>query len=88
MSTLKNKSKSELIEEIESLKKRIKECERIKDMLQESEERFHNIFEHSGEGIFLINPKGYFLDVNQKICQMFGYTRQEFLQVHVTNLHP
>ncbi len=41
--------------------------------LQESELRFHNVFENSGAGIALVNNSGQFRLANPALCQMLGY---------------
>jgi PAS domain S-box-containing protein len=44
------------------------------------------IFEGSLDGIFVIDLDGRYVDVNPAGCQMFGYTRDEFLSADVTLL--
>ena len=51
---------------------------------RESEERFHAAFEQAGVGMGLrdIDPlKPRWLRVNQKLCDILGYTREELLQL-------
>ncbi|HEV7392122.1 MAG TPA: PAS domain S-box protein, partial [Burkholderiales bacterium] len=35
--------------------------------------------EHAGAGITRIDPSGHFLEVNQKFCEMVGYSREELI---------
>ncbi len=44
-----------------------------------SEQRFRATFEQSVVGIAHVNPDGRFLAVNQPMCTLLGYTRQELL---------
>lgn len=44
-------------------------------------EAFQNIFECTGDPIFIWNPLGKFLEVNQEACKQLGYTREELLQL-------
>ena len=53
---------------------------------QESEEKYHTMFEASTDAIFLETIDGRVLDANTAACQMFGYTRDEFLQMTVADL--
>ena len=53
---------------------------RAEDALRESEERFRGTFENAGVGIADCDLQGRFLRVNQKLCQIVGYTREELLQ--------
>lgn len=47
---------------------------KLKDKLQQSEEQFKGAFENSAVGMALINDEGYFIEVNQRLCEMFGYS--------------
>ncbi|HEX7615042.1 MAG TPA: PAS domain S-box protein [Thermoanaerobaculia bacterium] len=47
--------------------------------LRESEERFRATFEQAAVGIAHVGPDGRFLRVNQRLCEMVGYTREELL---------
>jgi PAS domain S-box-containing protein len=47
--------------------------------LQESEDRFRATFEQAAVGIAHVGTDGRFLRVNQKLCEMVGYTREELL---------
>ena len=53
---------------------------RTEDALRESEERFRGTFENAGVGIADCDLQGRFLRVNQKLCEIVGYTREELLQ--------
>ena len=53
---------------------------RAEDALRESEERFRGTFENAGVGIADCDLQGRFLRVNQKLCEIVGYTREELLQ--------
>ncbi len=54
--------------------------------LKESEERLRTIFESSMDGMFVIDMKGRYLDVNFAGCHMFGYTREEILSSDISLL--
>lgn len=49
------------------------------DALRESEERFRATFEQAAVGIAHVGLDGRWLRVNQKLCHMLGYTRDELL---------
>jgi PAS domain S-box-containing protein len=48
--------------------------------LQENEERFRATFEQAAVGIGHAAPDGRLLRVNQKMCDVLGYSREELLQ--------
>jgi diguanylate cyclase (GGDEF)-like protein/PAS domain S-box-containing protein len=50
--------------------------------LFQSENRLHSTFEQAAVGIALVDINGYFLQVNQKLCSIVGYTREELLQLN------
>jgi PAS domain S-box-containing protein len=48
--------------------------------LYESEERYRVMFELAGVGIAHVGIDGHWLQVNQKLCDIVGYTREELLE--------
>jgi len=53
------------------------------------EERFRATFEQAAVGIAHTEPEGRFLQVNQKLCEMLGYTRDELLGMSAIEVtHP
>ena len=54
--------------------------------LRESEGRFRHLFEQASDGIVLADMMGHYLDVNHRGCQMVGYSREELLNMRVTDL--
>jgi len=54
------------------------------DALRASEERFFSIFNSVNDAIFIHDAdSGAILDVNNKMCDMYGYTREEALMADV-----
>lgn len=64
---------------VEQLSHHIAEQERISRALKESEEYFRNAFDHAA-GMALISPDGAWLQVNNSLCSMLGYTEEELLE--------
>jgi PAS domain S-box-containing protein len=63
--------------------------QRAEDSLRESEERFRIIVEQAGVGIGQTNQEGRFVLVNPKMCDILGYTAEEFLALTWPQLtHP
>lgn len=50
---------------------------KLEDELRHSEEQFKEAFEHSPAGMALIDLKGAYIEVNEKLCQILGYSYQE-----------
>ena len=55
--------------------------------LKESEEKYRDLFHHSNDAIFLHGMKGRIADVNQKVVDLLGYSREEVLALNVMDLH-
>jgi len=47
--------------------------------LQDSEERFRTTFEQAAVGIAHVEPGGSFIRINQKFCDIVGYTKDEIV---------
>ena len=55
----------------------------------EGEARFRKIFDHSNDGIFLIDvERDAIIDVNGRACALLGYSREELLGASMGQLHP
>ncbi len=56
---------------------------------RQSEERFHKIFDHSNDAIFILDPqRDKIIDVNSKACEMLGYSRERLLSMAISDIHP
>src|SRR5918997_3615247 len=58
--------------------------------LGESEERFRATFEQAAVGVAHVGPDGRWLRVNDKVCEITGYTREELSRLafqDITHLH-
>lgn len=47
--------------------------------LKASEESYRGLFDTVGEAIYILDKYGRFLDVNQRVCEMFGYEKSEII---------
>ena len=89
-------STEESADEVAALRNRLLELEsalaehkRSEQALRKTEERFHKIFDHSNDAIFLVDPlQDEILDVNPKACTMLDYAREELLSVPMSIIHP
>ncbi len=88
MTTLKNKSKSELIEEIESLKMQVQELKSNEDILLGSEEKFTKTFNSSPCPMIISEIEtGNIIDVNRGFTNMLMYSREELIGKNVFELN-
>ncbi len=51
---------------------------KLNDKLLQSEERFKGAFFHSSLGMAIVDLEGYWIEVNDRLCQILGYTKEEF----------
>ncbi len=56
------------------------ERKRAEGRLKESEKRFHNYFEMPFMGMAITSPDKEWLEANDKLCSMLGYSREELLK--------
>ncbi len=64
----------------------ITEWKHAEQVLRESEARYRAIFEGVQDAIFVETPAGKILDANQRACEMYGYSREQFLGMPVARL--
>ncbi len=60
----------------------ITEQKKAEEALECSEKRFRAVFEQSSMGMCVVSPEGRFLQVNQAICTMLGYSEPELLTMN------
>ena len=69
--------------------KNIEAAEKHLAQLQESESRFRSAFDHSAVGMALVDPQGRWLQVNQALCHILGYSERELVgQSFQSLVHP
>ena len=54
--------------------------------LEEREQRLRTILDTALDGFWLVDTQGKFLEVNDVYCVMSGYTREEMLQMHISEV--
>src|SRR5262245_17127109 len=62
-------------DEMQSLREDLKHVEALRD----SEALFRAIFENAAVGIARVAPDGHWLEVNQRLCDIVGYSREELM---------
>lgn len=51
---------------------------KLNDDLSRSEQQFKGAFEHSGLGMAIVDVNGYYLETNDRLTEILGYTKKEF----------
>lgn len=55
-------------------------------VIRDAEARFSNFFENAAVGMAQLTPSGEWLRVNERLCQLLGYTREELVQTNFQQL--
>jgi diguanylate cyclase (GGDEF)-like protein/PAS domain S-box-containing protein len=66
----------------------VTETRRAQEALRASEEQFRVTFERAPVGMALRGMDGRWLDVNPKLCEILGYTREEMLSTTSVDITP
>jgi PAS domain S-box-containing protein len=56
---------------------------RNEEILRESEEKFRIAFDNAPTGMSIIDDKFNYIEVNPLLCEMFGYSKDEFLKQNI-----
>ena len=79
---MKNKTKAQLIDEIEKLQKRVKKLQKSesksKQTIKDSDIEYRTLVENGMDGIYIINTKG-FEYVNPAFEQILGYKGRRYI---------
>ena len=51
-----------------------------------SESRYRTLFDYAPDGIIICNSRGIYLDVNARLCEMLGYTRDELIGMDASQI--
>ena len=63
-----------------ALQSEIRERQQIDAALSESNQQFRSTFNQAAVGIAHVSPDGKWLQVNERLCEILGYSREELLQ--------
>ncbi len=56
--------------------------------LRKSEEKYRSLMDQANDAFVVVDLEGKLLDVNRAAEKMFGYSKEELLQLHALDLHP
>ena len=58
----------------------------LAQQLQVCEARYRTLFDYAQVGVVLADAESYYLDANPSACEMFGYSRDELVGLHTSDL--
>ena len=86
---LSTRQLEELRSKVVELEAARKEWNETAEALRTSEEAFRTIFDHSNDGILVVDAdRDEIIQVNSKACEMLGYARAELLSLPMSAIHP
>ena len=57
------------------------------EFLRDSEKKYRTLFENSKDAIYINTKEGRFIDLNQSMLDLFGYTREEMMEITKSELY-
>ena len=73
---------------IEGTSQDITQRKQMEEVLQESEEKYRSLVEHAYDAIMIADFEGNLLEVNKKTEELLGYTKEELLDINISQIHP
>ena len=64
----------------------ITERKLAEEVLREREAKFKSYVENAPYGVFIVNEKGHYLEVNKAACKITGYTEDELINLSIPKL--
>ena len=61
--------------------------EQTEQALKQSEVKYYECFHSSKDALFITSINDYFIDVNEAMANLFGYTRNEFFKLRVSDIY-
>jgi PAS domain S-box-containing protein len=71
---------------VRNIKQLINEILKSSDIIKESEQKYRSLLEHASDAIYLTDADNNFIEVNESMCEMTGYSREELFRLKVEGL--
>ena len=76
------------LENIQGFISDITDRKNVETALKKSEKKFRNYVENAPVGVYVVNEKAQYVEVNKAATDMTGYSKSELLNMKVSDLHP
>ncbi|PJB35551.1 MAG: hypothetical protein CO108_25370 [Deltaproteobacteria bacterium CG_4_9_14_3_um_filter_63_12] len=73
-------------ERTHELELELAERKRVEQALRDSEANYRSLFEHAPIGILIADQQSFYLDANEGMCRLLGYSREELVGLHASNI--
>jgi len=71
---------------IKNIKDLIKDILNGSNNVKKSEEKYRMLIGHASDAIYILDAPGNFVDVNESMCKMTGYSKEELLQLKIDDI--
>lgn len=78
--------KQRILNDADLLKKSAHELGQMNDALKKSEEKYRSYIDNAPDGIFVVDENGKCLEVNDSAAAITGYSKEELLQMSVSDI--
>ncbi|MGZ3750264.1 MAG: PAS domain S-box protein [Mucilaginibacter sp.] len=71
---------------IKNIRNLIRDMAKGRDIIKESENKYRSILENASDAIYLADNEGRFIDANDSMCKMLGYSKEELLRINFSDI--
>jgi len=71
---------------IKNIKGLIKDLLKSNNIIKESEKKYRSLLENASDAIYLTDHNGNFTEINESMCIMTGYSKNELLQLNIAQI--
>jgi len=71
---------------VSKVARNISERKREEEARRATEERYRTLFEYAPDGMVIADSESYYIDANSSICRMLGYTHEELIGLHASDI--
>ncbi|MCB9078865.1 MAG: PAS domain S-box protein [Anaerolineaceae bacterium] len=83
-----DKTKDQLVAELQALRRRVTELEQAEHVIKESEAKYRHLVETASDAIYLISGDGIIIDANESACAALGWTKNELIGLTIFDIDP
>ncbi|MCB0209607.1 MAG: PAS domain S-box protein [Anaerolineae bacterium] len=83
-----DKTKEQLVAELQAMRQRIAELEHAEQIIKESEAKYRQLVETASDAIYLISEEGVIVDTNECACAITGWAKDEMIGKAVSDIDP
>ena len=83
-----NKTKEQLVAELQAIRRRVAELEQADQALKTSEEKYRQLVDTASDAIYIVSEDGLIIDTNESACAALGWTKKELIGKTISDIDP